>query len=276
MNRYSNTPRIRVYLLNWNGGEDIKDCVDSLESNRYENFSITIIDNNSSDSSLHNLSDSIDIVPLDKNYGFSVGYNIGIKESIIDDDEYIILLNYDTIVEPNFIQSIANEINNPESDKYIYGVKILYYHNPDIIWYAGGKVRLKEGIILHEGIRCNSEKYTQSSLTDYVTGCCMIMHKDVFSKLNGFDSRFFMYNEDVDFCLRADKIGIKCKFLSTPVILHKVSLSIGGNYSIKKILMKLKSGYQLYRKYYPFYNAAIFVILYIIKTTFRIGSNKNQ
>ena len=104
----------------------------------------------------------------------------------------------------------------------------------------------------------------------------MIMHKDIFFKLGGFDQRFFMYNEDVDFCLRAKELGIKCQFLSIPVIFHKVSLSIGGNYSIKKILMKLKSGYQLYRKYYSLYKSIIFMILYIIRSIFRINTNEKR
>ena len=133
---------------------------------------------------------------------------------------------------------------------------------------SGDQVKLKKGIIRHIGLRENREKYMKNHKTDYVTGCCMIMHKDVFLKLGGFDDRFFMYNEDVDFCLRAKSLGIKSKFLSTPIVFHKVSLSVGGNYSIKKIWMKIKSGYQLYRKYYSFHKAITFMILYIIKTIF--------
>ena len=274
MESYNKTPKIRVYILNWNGGEDLKDSIDSLQSNKYENFSITIIDNNSSDNSLHNLSNQIDIIALDKNYGFSSGYNIGIEKSLIDNDEYIVLLNYDTIVEPDFIENIAKNINSQSSNNSIYGVKILYHNDQNLIWYAGGEVQLKRGIIRHIGLRENREKYMENHDTDYVTGCCMIMHKDVFLKLGGFDDRCFMYNEDVDFCLRAKSLGIKSKFLSTPIVFHKVSLSVGGNYSIKKIWMKIKSGYQLYRKYYSFHKAITFMILYIIKTIFKTDANK--
>ena len=276
MKSYNKTPRIRVYILNWNGGVDIKDCVNSLQSNKYENFSITIIDNNSSDNSLLNLSDNIDIVRLDRNYGFSGGYNIGIKKSLSDNDEYIIILNYDTIVESNFVDNIVKNINNESPDKTIYGVKILYHNNQNLIWYAGGEAQLERGLIRHIGLRDSEEKYIHDSYTDYITGCCMIMHKDIFLKLNGFDNRFFMYNEDVDFCLRAKDMGVRCKFLSIPVVFHKVSLSVGGNYSIKKILMKIKSGYQLYRKYYSLYNAIIFMMLYFIKTIFKTDTEKKH
>ena len=274
MKSYNKSPKIRIYILNWNGGKDLRDCIDSLKLNKYENFSITIIDNNSSDDSLSNLPFGIDIVTLQKNYGFSGGYNLGIKESILDEDEYLIILNYDTIVKSNFIENIVKNIVHEDFSKNIYGVKILYHNNRKLIWYAGGEVQLEKGIIRHLGIREEEDKYTENFDTDYITGCCMIMHKNIFLKLNGFDDRFFMYNEDVDFCLRAHSLGIKTKFLSSPSILHKVSVSVGGNYSIKKILMKLKSGYQLYRKYYAFHIAIIFMFKYFIKTLTR-NKNKN-
>ena len=63
----------------------------------------------------------------------------------------------------------------------------------------------------------------------------MIIHKDNYLKLGGFDQSFFMYNEDVDFCIRAKEIGIDCIYLPDPVVYHNVSLSSGGNYSFKKI-----------------------------------------
>ncbi|MAQ43191.1 MAG: hypothetical protein CMG25_01715 [Candidatus Marinimicrobia bacterium] len=265
--------KIRVYILNWNGGEDLKNCIASLKSNKYKKLSITVIDNCSSDNSPSNLPDDISVIPLGENYGFSNGYNIGIKKSIKNEDEYIILLNYDTIVNSDFIDSIIENIKKQNSQKYIYGVKILYHSNQNIIWYAGGEVKLNKGIIRHVGIRAKKEKYINNYDTDYITGCCMIMHKDIFLKLNGFDDRFFMYNEDVDFCLRANSLGIKSKFLSKPEILHKVSASLGGNYSLKKIFMKIKSAFQLYNKYYSFHIAIIFMIMYFIKTILMINKN---
>ena len=261
------SPMFRVCILNWNGGNDLKECIDSIRINTYENYKITIIDNNSSDSSLSLLQEDIEVISLKENYGFSRGYNIGLQQCINNQDEYIILLNFDTLVGPTFIQDIANNIKESKS-KYIYGVKILYNNKKDIIWYAGGKVQLGKGIISHIGIKNLDEKYTEDYETGYVTGCCMIMHKDIFFELEGFDQKFFMYNEDVDFCLRAKEKSIKCKFLANPKIFHKVSLSIGGNSSLKKISMKIKSGYFLYRKYYPFFIAMVLLIQYFLSSSF--------
>ena len=260
---------IKIYILNWNGGNHLHDCINSIKKNTSNDYSIAVIDNNSFDSSIQNLPDDIEVISLDNNFGFGVGYNKGISKSITEDDDYIIILNYDTIVSSNFIELLSKELNERDGE-YIYGVKILYHNKNDLIWYAGGNVNLSKGVISHEGIRSFNTSGEESSFTDYVTGCCMIMHKDIFSRLNGFDSRFFMYNEDVDFCLRAKKINIKCIYLPEIKIFHKVSLSLGGNYSIKKIIKKLKSTFILYNKYYPLYKSIPLLVLYILKSSLGI------
>tara|TARA_B100001750_G_C15431203_1_gene558338 strand:+ start:292 stop:1095 length:804 start_codon:yes stop_codon:yes gene_type:complete len=260
---------IKIYILNWNGGNHLHDCINSIKKNTSNNYSIVVIDNNSSDSSIQNLPNDIEIISLDDNFGFGVGYNKGISKSITENDDYVILLNYDTIISPDFIELLLKELNE-RNGEYIYGVKILYHNKNDLIWYAGGNVNLSKGIISHKGIRTFNMSGEESSFTDYVTGCCMIMHKDIFSRLNGFDSRFFMYNEDVDFCLRAKKMNIKCIYLPEIQVFHKVSLSLGGNYSIKKIIKKLKSTFILYNKYYPLYKSLPLFALYLLKSTLGI------
>jgi len=260
---------IKIYILNWNGGHHLHDCIDSIRENTSNNYSIVVIDNNSSDSSTQNLTDDIEVVSLDNNFGFGVGYNKGISKSITENDDYIVLLNYDTIVSSDFIELISRELNKRDEEN-IYGVKILYHNENDLIWYGGGNVNLSKGIISHKGIRSFNSSEQKNSFTDYVTGCCMIMHKTIFSRLNGFDSRFFMYNEDVDFCLRAKKMNIKCIYLPDIQIFHKVSLSLGGNYSTKKIVKKLKSTFILYNKYYPLYKSLPLFVLYLLKSTLGI------
>ena len=69
------SPMYRICILNWNGGNALKECVDSIIINTYENYKITIIDNNSSDDSLSLLQEDIEVISLKENYGFSRGYN---------------------------------------------------------------------------------------------------------------------------------------------------------------------------------------------------------
>ena len=268
-------PKLHVCILNWNGGAELNQCIDSLLKNVTQDFKITVIDNGSTDSSIDNISDSVKVVTLGKNHGFSKGYNLGLEKCLQDDDEYIILLNYDTIVSTDFISHIVDKISG-KGINYIYGVKILYENNRNLIWYAGGMLSLSKGIISHVGLREDSQKYIHKKTTDYVTGCCLIVHKNNYQKLNGFDSRFFMYNEDVDFCLRAKKIGIDCMYLPEPVVYHKVSLASGGNYSIKKILLKSKSSYLLFRKFYSFPRASILLFIHFIRTLFNLNPRSDK
>ena len=273
INSINKKPMIRICVLNWNGGIDLIECIESIKLNTSQDFLITVIDNNSTDNSLSSLSDNIEIIHLDENYGFGRGYNIGVEKCLTDEDEYIVLLNYDTIVPNNFIQSIIEKISI-SGPKYIYGAKILYNNKKDLIWYSGGEINLEKGIISHNNIRENSQSVClEDQYTDYITGCCMIMHKDIFFKLEGFDERFFMYNEDVDFCLRAREMGVKSRFLSNVVLFHKVSSSFGGNYSIKKTFMKIKSSYQLFRKHYSILKSIFLLFIYILRSIFQIKSS---
>ena len=81
---------------------------------------------------------------------------------------------------------------------------------------------------------------------------------------------FFMYNEDVDFCLRAKLNKIKCVYLPSVIISHKVSSSLGGYYSRKKILMKIKSAFLLYKKYYSKPWATILLVKYCMRSLMSI------
>mgnify|MGYP001403713743 CR=1 FL=1 len=266
---------IKIYILNWNGGHHLHNCIDSIKMNKTDNYKIIVIDNNSSDSSIENLSNDIETIKLNENFGFGVGYNKGIFQNIEDNDDYIVLLNYDTIVTPDFVASILKEVNK-KGKNYIYGAKILYHDKNNLIWYGGGALDLSNGIISHRQINTPDTLGKESSFTDFITGCCMIIHKDVFKQLGGFDSRFFMYNEDVDFCLRAKAIGINCIYAPSIKLFHKVSLSLGGNYSIKKITKKLKSTFILYNKYYQLHKSIPLFIFCLLKSTMRIKYYQNE
>ena len=135
-------------------------------------------------------------------------------------------------VHNNFIEAIGQYGNN-----HIFGAKIYYHHNPQKIWYAGGKVNIKWGHISHRGIRKHdSPEFSIPIETDYVTGCCLFTSMQVINHLDGFDERFNMYGEDVDLCLRAQKIGINCYYWPNAKLQHHVSASLGGSFSLKKII----------------------------------------
>lgn len=233
-------PLVYIIILNWNGKDIILDCLDSVSKVKYENYKVLVVDNNSEDGSVASIREKypdLGIVELDKNYGFAEGNNRGF-ETINEEADYVIFLNNDTIVDNYFIDPLINEL---ETNRTIgQTVPKIFYYDTDKIWYAGGLVNHLLGTIKHFGIRkADSQKFSTKSYTDYATGCCFAMRYKDFEKIGGFDSSYPMYCEDVDLSLRVQQFGQTVKYIPSSYIYHKVSLSIGGEFSINKIRRKV-------------------------------------
>ena len=243
-------PHVQVLILNWNGKDLLKPCLDSVLAIDYPDYAVLVIDNGSTDGSLDMIKENyskVEILALDKNYGFAGGYNRCFTQLKKESSEFIMLLNNDTEVDSDILNSL-NAARETFGDNHIYGGKIYYHDDPKSIWYAGGRVNLKWGCISHQGIRKrDSNEFSTPSETDYVTGCCLFTSNHVMNLLNGFDNRFTMYGEDVDLCLRAQKEGIHCYYWPKAKLWHHVSSSLGGSYSISKMLKKMKAFIRLIR-----------------------------
>ena len=221
--------KVKILILNYNGKAFLKECLDSVSAINYSNFSVVLIDNASVDSSVEYVKShyaSVKIVETGKNRFFGGGYNYFFKTD--SEDCFYLILNNDTIVDKNILRDMIAGANKYGKNN-IYGPRIMFSKEKDRIWYAGGKVDLYKGIIKHIDIRKNvKELELRDSVTDYITGCCMLVHSSVVSKLDGFDSSFKMYMEDVDLCMRARLIGSKSYFLSVPFLYHHVSQTVSN------------------------------------------------
>ena len=247
------TAHIKILILNWNGKHLLKPCLDSIKKIDYSNYSVMVIDNGSADDSVKMVNENfpeVDILELKKNYGFAGGYNRCFTRLKDEYSGFILLLNNDTEVDPDILNSFI-QAKEKYGDNNLYGGKIFYQDTPNLIWYAGGNVNLKRAKISHRGIRQNdSAEFSKPLQTDYITGCCLFTSMEVINQLNGFDERFNMYGEDVDLCLRAKQKGINCYYWPDAKLWHHISASIGGNYSISKMLKKMKAYIRLIRKHY--------------------------
>jgi len=234
---------VEVVILNWNGLEFITSCLDSVLANFYQQFIVTVVDNNSTDGSVELIKKEypqINLVELDKNYLFSGGYNKYFQAIQLSSPRYLMLLNNDTIADKHLIEEFVSAASHYGEDN-IYGGKIFYHDQGDRIWYAGGSINLKRASIKHIGIReIDSPQFSAHVKTDYVTGCCLFTSLNTIQTLNGFDESFNMYVEDVDFCIRAKQKGLECYFWPKAKLQHRVSSSMGGNYSLNKIGKKIK------------------------------------
>ena len=131
-----------------------------------------------------------------KNLKFGRGYNEGLKKINVEDNDFIILLNDDTIVSRNFIDELINPLVKDQK-AIISTPKILYSSNINKIWYAGGVVDLWRGLIYHIGIRdFDGPKYSFINETDYATGCCMCLRFEDLKKLNYRKKVAFLFGSE--------------------------------------------------------------------------------
>ncbi len=245
------TAHIKILILNWNGKHLLKPCLDSVSAIDYPNYSVMVIDNGSTDNSVKMVKENfseVELLELENNNGFAGGYNRCFTRLKDEYSGFILLLNNDTEVDPDILNSFI-QAKEKYGDNNLYGGKIFYQDTPNLIWYAGGNVNLKRAKISHRGIRQNdSAEFSKPLQTDYITGCCLFTSMEVINQLNGFDERFNMYGEDVDLCLRAKKEGINCYYWPDAKLYHHVSASLGGAFSLKKLSKKLISMGRLLKK----------------------------
>jgi len=242
---------VNIFVLNWNGRDLTLDCLASLKKISYPNANVIVIDNGSTDDSVISIRENyadVEIIELPENIGFAGGNNAGFRKAR-EKSDYTIFLNNDTCVDPHFIEPLINEFE-VNSDVMQSAPKIYYADKPEYIWFAGGKINLWIGLIWHIGIRKkDSTEYSTKWEIDYATGCCVCMRTEDFESTGMFDESFPMYAEDVDLSLRLRNLGGKIVFVPESKIWHKVSASLGGQYSFGKWKRKLVGKFKLVVKH---------------------------
>ncbi len=246
---------LHVIILNWNGEGVIEECLESLEKSEYRPMTVTVVDNASTDSSCDIIERSfpgVNLIRNEENLLFAAGNNVGISKALKGEADYILLLNNDTVVGPRFAYRMIEAFDMPEAG--IVGPKILYFDDPQRIWYGGGGFYPILGVPKHENIRkSDSEGAEKVTETGYVTGCAMMVKKEVFEDAGLLDPSYRIYCEDVDFCLRAARAGWKCYYAPEARIWHKVSSSSGGGFTPFKLENRIVSTAKLFSRHRPWW-----------------------
>ncbi|MCX5994452.1 MAG: glycosyltransferase family 2 protein, partial [Chloroflexi bacterium] len=139
-------PKVSVITVNWNNFNDSAECLESLRKTTHPNFEVIVVDNGSGgdDVSLlkQRFGDFIRLIVNDKNAGFAGGCNIGIKDALARAADYVVLLNNDTVVAPDFIEGLVRAAQSDERVG-IAGGKVFCYELPELIWFAGGIINYR-------------------------------------------------------------------------------------------------------------------------------------
>ena len=259
-------PRVMAIILNYNLTDYTVDCVRSLLSVNYPRLEILVVDNGSTDAPvrrLHDLLPGVEIHSTGENLGYTGGVNAGLRIALDRQPEYVLVLNPDTEVEPDFLTHLVAAMEEHPRAAGACGT-IFTYHDRNLVWYAGGRLIPLRGLAVHDNIERHLE---HSSLgrprsVSFITGC-MILFRTRALQITGLeDERFFMALDDIEFSARIQQKGFDLLYVPRSVIYHKV---LGEKespfklyYSVRNRLLLIRTAWSgLTRLFASFYFLAV-------------------
>lgn len=241
-----------VVILNYNGRQHLQNFLPSVV--RFsQGYKIIVADNASTDESLKFVKENyprIKIISLTRNHGFAAGYNQAIAEV---NAEYIVLLNSDVEVTNQWIDRLLDFIRN-HPDAGAVQPKIKAYDHKSIFEYAGAAGGLIDrfgypfcqGRILSE-VEEDFGQYDQAKEIFWTTGAAMVIRKNLFQKIGGFDPDFFAHMEEIDLCWRLKQMGYKMYVVPNSVVYHKGGGTLAYD-SPRKTYLNFRNGMSLLLK----------------------------
>lgn len=239
-------PRVAIVIVHLDSQEALLACLRSCRAIRYENYEVIVIENGSRlaldpDVLKGGAGQPILVIRSQVNLGFSGGSNLGIKAAFDRAADYVLLLNDDTEVAPDFLNVL---VQAGEQDPSIgaLGPAIYYWNDAKRIWFAGG--RFDAGLCQVQTPRSGElDEGAQPAVveSDWLTGCCLLMKRQACEQAGLLDERFFLYWEDTDWSLRLHRAGLRTVTVPSAHIWHKISVSTGGAESALKWYHKTRS-----------------------------------
>jgi GT2 family glycosyltransferase len=226
---------IAVVLVNWNGGSDTVDCLDSIRFATTHPSQVVVVDNASTDDSLYLISSWIEsnshgidvrVIRSDRNRGFSGGNNLALSELHSEGRAtHYLLLNNDTRVEAEFFASLERGLRM-RPDAGLTTATIMEAANPGKVWYAGGYFQAWRALAHHRReIPAGNEPVD----TEFITGCVLIISRTAYETLGPLPECYFpAYLEDTEYSYRAGIAGFERIYIPDAIVHHKIGASTAG------------------------------------------------
>ena len=209
---------VSIIILNYNGVEFLENCIESIFRETKQKFELIIVDNNSPDKSGEKFSkkyESCKFILNKDNVGVSEGLNIGIRNA---NGHYIILLNNDLIVAPNWLDYLFEAYK--KNGNGLYQPKFLKMKDKKIIDSAGNLINIFGFGYSREKGKVDELQYDSIEEIGFAAGTCLFCPKEIFDKVGLFDEKFFAYNEDLDLGWRARLLNYKSYYVPKSIVYH--------------------------------------------------------
>ncbi len=242
--------RTVVILVNFKGAQDTVACLRSLHASEVVPR-IVVVDNTPYDPELPDVIaqyPDIHLISAPENLGFGGGNNLGINWAMSQTDcEFFFIFNNDAIVEADTMTKLEASLDyHPEVG--IVTPRIVFMEKPKLLWYGGGEVDWLRGAANTPGILGDSDSplALKPRNVSFASGCAMLIRRHLMAQLSGFDERFFMYEEDLELCLRTLELGWTIRYEPSALVLHVVQASSRGEQGFVGMLSPLNKNLTFY------------------------------
>lgn len=246
----------KVVILNWNGEAHLERFLPSVVQHTPAGVGIVVADNGSTDGSLAMLErdfPAVEVVRLDRNYGFAGGYNRALRQVVAD---YYVLMNSDVEAAPGWFEPLLQAM---ERDERLAAVspKLLSYSDKGSFEYAGASGGFIDflgypfcrGRILST-LERDRGQYDAPREVFWASGACMMVRASVFHALDGFDAAFFAHMEEIDLCWRMQLQGYKVRVEPAGRVYHLGGGTLPNN-NPRKLYLNYRNNLSMLYKNLP-------------------------
>ena len=245
-----NTPSVCAVILNWNRSSETLACLDALGPD----VPVVVVDNGSYAEAVEQLRvarPDVPLLALGRNLGYAGGNNAGIQWALERGFEWVLLLNDDAILAPGALEALLAQAQADPRAGFA-GPLVLHAEPEGMIQSAGGLVDARWRPSHRAQDQANRGQFVATEPVDWITGCAILARAEMIRQVGMLDERFFMYEEELEWCLRAKQAGWKVLFVPQARLTHA---GVGLNYAPKPyityymarnhllLLSKLKAGF---------------------------------
>lgn len=263
--------------MNYKGANDTIECVRSLLDQSEPIYRIIVVDNDSPTDDYEVLTktfadeEKVIVIKSPKNGGFAYGNNIAIQFALEHlKPDFFLLINNDTVADSHLHEELLNAYKmNVDKRVGIVTGKIYYYRERTKIWFAGGYFSKLKCCGEHIGLDSYDEDLEESTATreiTFATGCLWFLPSHLLKEVGYLPEEYFLYLEDVDYCLNLQKLGYKIIYNPKAKIWHKVGASSRITRHVPNYYWNNRNRIILCWKYFGTLQAILFCVFFLIPT----------
>ena len=256
-------PKVAVVILNWNGSEDTLECLATLRDIDYPKCEVIVVDNASESDDIAIIETKhgqwVHIVRNERNYGFAEGNNIGIRHALDMGAQYVLLLNNDTIVAPDFLRKMVNAAQGDDSLGILMPT-IYHYDMPAKVQSCGRRIGWygPPGSMARPHDAADQVVYIEAA-----SGACMLIKRKVIERIGLLCDEYFYQVEDTDYCARALRQGFRVGCVPEASIWHKGSASL-DKVPASKLGYYTRNRFIFRTKYATSFQLGVFIIWFLL------------